>query len=111
MGITCLPFQTLCAIRGQAREYVMTVLNDDGTPTDLTGAVIVFGIASSSSQPYSLELSTSVADNVITAILTSAECAALTGKKYYFSSWVTTGTESTPVARGYLEIQQDSETA
>ena len=107
----CLTDQQVCIARDQALDFVIPVLNNDGTPTDLTGAVVEFGIATSDRSSYMTTLSTSRVDNVITAKLTSIESSALTLSRYYFSAWVTISGESTPVAKGYLTVQNDSRSA
>lgn len=90
--------------RGEAR-YLDT---EEITGADLDSASIQFGIAESDTTEYVETLSTSVSAQVITGDLTSAKSLALTRSRYYYSCWITIGSDSTLVARGYINLKNDA---
>jgi len=91
-------------IRGQAANLLVTVPDE----ADLLAASIQFGVSIGPSQPYIITLPTNVDGQVITGALEAADSETLTGKKYYFSCWVVISGDPTPVARGYLNVTNDS---
>lgn len=114
MANICLVNQDACALRGQARDFVITVLDDDGDAVDLSSATVTFGISISPETGYTLSLTPVVSgasSNIITAPMSSTQCATLTAANYYFECWVTIGSDDTPVAIGELEIKDNSRTA
>ena len=104
----CIDLQNICVLRGQAVDIEVTVLNDDGTDAILSGATLEFGLAGRSSAAYVLEKTPTAVNNVITAPITEADYGSLPAKQYYFSFWVIIEGSPTPVARGHLEIANDS---
>jgi len=107
----CLENQKLCILRGQAIEISIPVIEQDRQPADLAGATAEFGLSASPSQPYEHVVSTAVEGNTITASISSALSAQLGRGMYYFSCWVTISGASTPVARGFLTVTNDSRSA
>src|SRR6056297_1907573 len=103
--------QDINLIRGQALDIEIPVKNDDGTDTDLAGATIEFGLASSSNRPYTQTIPTSVSGSLITAAIDSDTSEELDRRQYYYSTWVTIAGESTPVARGTIIVENDSRTS
>lgn len=95
---------TIEIVRGQALDIEVTV----PSKIYLLGATVEFGIAPSMATPYNLILSTSKSGQVITGSLESIDSAGLDLIKYYFSCWITVEGNSTPVARGYLLVSDDS---
>lgn len=91
-------------VRGQAANFLVTVPPE----ADLLAASIEFGISIGPSQPYIVDLPTSVDGQVITGALSGAESATLDRVKYYYSCWVTISGDPTPVARGYINVTKDS---
>lgn len=108
MALQCLTRQTLCVLRGQALDILIAVVDQAGEPVDVELATVVFGIGLAADQPYLHELPVEVSGDVISASLSSTLAAQLTAKQYYFSCWVTISSESTPVVRGTLTVQNDS---
>lgn len=112
MTFKCLQSQSLCILRGQALDIDVPVINaETGEPADLAGATFKFGLALSNESAYAHELTTSNAAHVITGVIDNALSEQLTETEYYFSVWVTIAGASTPVAKGFLTVSNDSRTA
>lgn len=111
MTLTVIEKQVIGIIRGQALDIEIPVTNVDGSPANLSGATILFGMAATARSDYAITLTTSVSGSTITAALTSAIAEALTLSQYYFSCWVDISDDGTPVARGTITVYNDSRTA
>lgn len=90
-------------IRGQALDIEITVPAE----VDLTGALVSFGIADTPTAPYTETVQTSKSGQVITARLTGDQSARLARPKHYYSCWIVIADDPTPVARGYINIEND----
>ncbi len=91
-------------VRGQATNFLVTV----PVEADLSSATIDFGISKGVSEPYLVDLTTTVDGQVITGKLTNTQSASLTSNRYYYSCWVIISGDPTPVARGYITLKSDS---
>lgn len=108
MTLRCLSRQAFCVIRGESTDIIISVIDDSGQPVDLAAASVEFGLAPNSSLGYIKTLSVSTSDNIITASIGSADYDDLPRSRYYFSCWVSFGSDSKPVARGEITIENDS---
>src|SRR6056297_44549 len=95
---------TINAVRGQALDIEITVPAE----LDLTSATVEFGIARSPTLAYEKTLNISKSGSIITAALESSDGADLPNSRYYWSCWATIASDSTPVARGYIFLTNDS---
>lgn len=112
MTFKCLKSQSLCILRGQALDIEVPVINaETGAEADLAGATLDFGLALGRDSAYVHTLSASKAAHVITGQIDNALSEQLTEGEYYFSVWVTIAGASTPVAKGFLTVSNDSRTA
>lgn len=91
-------------VRGQAANFLVTVPAE----ANLAAATIDFGISIGPSQPYIIDLSTTIDGQIITASLTGEQSETLDKVKYYYSCWVIISGDPTPVARGYINVTKDS---
>ena len=102
--MSCIPsISNIEIVRGQALDIEVTV--PEGV--DLSGATATFGIAETPESAYTVNLTTSKAGQVITAVLTEAKSLLLTRRQHYYSCWVMIGDDPTPVARGYISVSSD----
>ena len=108
MTLKILPIQEICVLRGQALDIEVPVKNDDGTDANLSGATLEFGLSVDSNKPYVLEKTPSAVSNILTASIVEADYDTLIKKQYYYSFWVIIEGSPTPVARGFLNIANDS---
>ena len=103
--MSCLPLiSNIDIIRGQALDIEITV----PAGVDLSGATVAFGISDAPNFAYSVNLTTSKAGQVITAFLTETESVLLTKRQHYYSCWLVIADDPTPVARGYINVSNDS---
>jgi len=103
--VSCIPeIKNIQIIRGQALDIEVTV----PAGVDLSGATATFGISDTPESAYIVNLDTSKSGQVITALLSETKSLLLTKRQHFYSCWVVIANDPTPVARGYINVSNDS---
>jgi len=101
--------QRIEILAGQALELTIPVVDQDtGENVEVEGATVDVGLGSSSTVAPAENLPHSESGHEITMTLSSQQSLELSGSSHYFSVWLTILGESTPVARGWLEIRKST---